>query len=181
MCATGAQGEATGAQGRAPSAAAGPSCQRPPQSSRYFVGASGDCVTATFTDSPANQRNGMTAAPVGTWGEPRRQAVKRIAGVSVKNGFRSEAGRFWEWSGLERSASRTGEQRSGRLAERAIAGRARGYLQASCPDEVARAIADVLHRAQPRGANLFLAGRSLAAMSLNHRSARARSARTGTQ
>ena len=56
------------------------------------------------TDSPANQRNGMTAAPVGTWGEPRRQAVKRIAGVSVKIGFRSESGQFWECSALERNA-----------------------------------------------------------------------------
>ena len=62
-----------------------------PRSSRYFVGASGlvalnrrASAMTRFTDSPANQRNGMTAAPVATWGETRRQAVKRIAGVSVK-------------------------------------------------------------------------------------------------
>jgi len=56
------------------------------------------------TDSPANQRNGMTAAPVATWGESRRQAVKRIAGVSVKYGLRRESGQFWECSALERNA-----------------------------------------------------------------------------
>ena len=72
------------------------------------------------TDSPANQRNGMTAAPVATWGESRRQAVKRIAGVSVKLGLRSESGQFWECSALERSL------RSGRLAERPKAGRSHG-------------------------------------------------------
>ena len=98
-----------------------------PRSSRIFIGASGlvpwhrrASAMTRFPDSPANQRNGMTAAPVGTWGETRRQAVKRIAGVSVKLGVRSESGQFWESSALERSL------RSGRLAERPKAGRSHG-------------------------------------------------------
>ena len=139
------------------------------------------------TDSPANQRNGMTAAPVGTWGEPRRQAVKRIAGVSVKFGLRSESGQFWECSALERNAMQrkisgatkswtvsriiltacTGRSLAVHIALPSATGNSSRRIATSCPCEASRA-------------NNFLAGRSLAAiLLLSH--ARARSARTGTQ
>jgi hypothetical protein len=55
-------------------------------------------------------------------GQPSQQAVERIAGVSVQFVLRSEAGQFWECSGLERSL------RSERLAKRPKAGQSHGYF-----------------------------------------------------
>ena len=51
----------------------------------------------------------MMAAPVGTWGEPRQQAAKPSAGVSVKIGFSSGVGQFRKRS--LRSAAKAGRPR----------------------------------------------------------------------
>ncbi len=141
-----------------------------PRSSRDFVGASGlvswhrrASAMTRFPDSPANQRNGMPAAPVGTLGETRRQAVKRIAGVSVKLQRGDKSGGFskrkTKWS-----------RRKGR--------RSWSLLLTPCPCEASRAnsLSSATGNASRRIADV-LAGRSLAACFSTL--ARARSARTG--
>ena len=53
----------------------------------------------------------------GCMGRARQTRTQPGGEVSDQLGFISEVGQFRERSALERSASRTGEQRSGRLAE----------------------------------------------------------------
>ena len=62
-----------------------------------------------FPDSPTLERSGMMAAPVETWGEPRQQAAKPSAGVSVKIGWSSGVGQFRKRS--LRSAAKAGRPR----------------------------------------------------------------------
>ena len=63
----------------------------------------------TSSESPALERNGMTASSMVTRGNLRRQAVKSSAGVSDQFGFSSGVGQFRKRS--LRSAAKAGRPR----------------------------------------------------------------------